>query len=56
MISLLLLAGCVASTGLHDQSDCPPDSTRVMDEDTGMYDCADEEDFEEIRRALEERI
>jgi len=53
-ISLLLLTGCASSAGPHIESGCPPGTVRVDDEDTGKYDCASEELYEEIRDIMDE--
>jgi len=54
MIGLLLLTGCVSSTGTHSQSGCPPGTVRIQDEDTDKYDCASQEQYEEIREIMDE--
>ena len=56
MISLLLLTGCATSTGSQSQSDCPPGSVKIQDEDTGKYDCASQREYEEIGDALDQRV
>ena len=54
MISLLLITGCVTSTGPQSLSDdCPPGSVKIQDEGTGEYDCASEKEFEEIRHEFD---
>ena len=49
MIGLLLQTGCATSTSPHVQSDCPPGTVKIQDEDTDMYDCATQEQYEEMR-------
>jgi hypothetical protein len=56
MLSLLLLAGCATSTGPHVESGCPPGYVRVDNEDTGEYDCASQQDYEDIVDAMDERM
>ena len=56
MIGLLLMTGCATSTGLpHSQSGCPPGTVRIQDEDTDKYDCASQEQYEEIRDIMDEQ-
>lgn len=54
MISLLLLTGCATSTGPQSPSDCPPDSVKILDRDTGEYGCLFQEEYEELLRDTEE--
>jgi len=54
MISLLLLTGCATSTGPQSPSDCPPDSVKILNRDTGEYGCLFQEEYEEILRDTED--
>ena len=56
MISALLLTSCVTPTGPPDYSGCPPETIKIQDEDTGMYDCVTREELdEELRRVYGDR-
>ena len=55
LISLLLLTSCATSTASpHSQSGCPRGTVRIQDEDTGKYDCASQQEYEEIRDIMDE--
>jgi len=56
MVSLLLLTGCVTSSGPQVDSGCPPGSVRVNNEDTGEYDCASQREYEDIVDRMDERM
>jgi len=56
IVSLLLAAGCATSSTPPDiDSGCPPGQIRVEDEDTGLYDCATEDDYRDFGDARDER-
>ena len=50
----LLFTGCALSTGQHLDTGCPPGEVRVEDDHTGEYDCASEDDYEDLMEHLDE--
>jgi hypothetical protein len=54
LICLLAATGCTAATGPHLDTGCPPGQVRVEDEHTGEYDCASEQDYQELMDHLDE--
>lgn len=53
--SLLLLTACATETGdRKKQSGCKVDEIVILNEDTGMYDCVKEEEYEKILDELDE--
>ena len=53
-ISLLLITACALSHGPHLDTGCPHGEVRVEDDHTGEYDCAYQEDYEDLMESLDE--
>jgi hypothetical protein len=53
-VCLFLAAGCATSTQSEVDSGCPPGQIRVEDENTDMYDCADRQEYEDMREVMDE--
>ncbi len=53
--SLVLLAACATQTDQQNQSDCGPDFVRILNEETGRYDCVSQLEMEQIIDELDER-
>jgi hypothetical protein len=54
MISLLLLTACATSTDPQDKTDCGVDFVRILNEDTGRYDCVSQLEWERILDDIDE--
>jgi len=54
MTSLLLLTACATPTDRQKQSDCGPDFVRVLNEETGKYDCVSKLEWERVLETFEE--
>lgn len=55
LASMLLLTACASETGARKkQSGCRTDEIVILNEDTGLYDCVSEGEYEKILDELEE--
>jgi hypothetical protein len=54
LIGLLMVSGCALTSGPHLDTGCPQGQVRVEDEHTGEYDCASQEDYEDLMEAIDE--